>query len=464
MKVLFLLEQIEVLDLLADPSDVNPGVGGTSYLIPQLAHGIYSATKQRRSNQIELALGCWNGRSTQEDYNGIRVVNLKEPINDQCLDQAQEVFDITIATGGALEAIDAGLVKIKTKQIVAWIHHPFDKRKISIAKKHRAHIVSIGAIQYLSNVLYQGRHIHIENLFSQAKIQEAAASSTRKATPLAKNSNTIHIGYMGSLIPSKGVHCVLSNWDSIKAIISARGKSIVLHVIGGSKLYSYEESHPYLPCEIHYGERLEKLIYSHGIKDNEIIFHGVLGEERYQLMADCDLAIVNPDGYGEAFPATILEWLSLGIPPITGNRFGLGDVARYIPELCIKRPKEIAKAITYCLDLEATQFKRLRRKCMRIASLYESKQKHIIGQWIFALECIADTEHTKDQRTQRSKLKYAFQYDEYPTLPMAFQIFYDYLDMLWIELKNMSKQSVRRLNSRLRNIQTTTQAHFRGTP
>lgn len=458
MKVLFLLEQIEVLALLEDPSDVNPGVGGTSYLIPQLAHRIYSETKHRRSNQIELALGCWNGRSTQDDYNGVRVVNLKEPINDQCHDQVEEVFDITVATGGALEAIDTGLAEIKTKQIVAWIHHPFDKRKISIAKKHRAHIVSIGAIQYLSNVLYQGRHIHIENLFGQAKIQEAAASSTRKATPLAKNANTIHIGYMGSLIPSKGLHCVLNNWASIKAIMSARGKSIVLHVIGGSKLYSYEESHPYLPCGIHYGERLEKLINNQGIEDNEIIFHGVLGKERYQLMADCDLAIVNPDGYGEAFPATILEWLSLGVPPITANRFGLGDVAQYIPELCIKKPKHIADAIAYCLDLEVAQFKRLRRKCMRIASLYDSKQKHIIEQWIFALECIADSENANDPRTQGVTQKYAFQYDEYPTLPMTCQIFYDYLDMLWINLKNRSKQSQRRLISKLRNIHRLTQA------
>ena len=39
-------------------------------------------------------------------------------------------------------------------------------------------------------------------------------------------------------------------------------------------------------------------------------------------MKECDIAIFNPRGHGEAFPASILEWMSLSIPVISSLDYG----------------------------------------------------------------------------------------------------------------------------------------------
>ena len=441
MNVLFLLEQVEVLDLLGDPDDVNPGVGGTSYLILQLANRINQEWQHANRNEHEVILGCWVATSQHRHYRGMKVIHIAKDC-DGCPD-----FDIAIATGGALEAIGAGEIAVKSTRLIAWIHHPFDWDKIGLAKKLGAEIVSIGLMQYMSNALIGGRHHHIENIFNATCIRNHAHSTATSTAQEPHDGHIVEMGYMGALIPSKGFHTILEQWDGIRSCLASLNKQPKLHVIGGSTLYSYNQSHPDLPCEREYGTYLKKLMADKAIDDEAITFYGVLGSDRYPIMAKCDLAIVNPEGYGEAFPATILEWLSLGIPTVTSKRFGLSDVASKIPELCLEQPKELGKTIAGLLNLDVHEREELQSRCMAIADLYSSKQAYIVQQWSYLLNGI----HGEILRRGDARCANGRPFNPRITINDGInakqlrQLAEDYLDMLVIRLKRKAKLLAHRL-------------------
>jgi len=432
MKILFLLEQVEVLELLHHPDDPNPGVGGTSYLIPQLAWRLADAWDQLEAGRHRVVLGCWQADSDLKAYHGLEVINLLDPAVSVDLH-----VDVAVATGGALEALDAGQFRLNCGRLVAWIHHPFDWQKLAIARRLNAELVSIGAMQYLSHVLIGGRHHQIENLFSDQAIQRIAEDAVQAAPLDGADPGVLRVGYMGALIPSKGFHCILEQWQAIQRVALERGRSLQVHVIGGSRLYSYQQSHPRLPCDRSYGDRLEHLMRLQGIGRQELVFHGVMGPERYGLMAGCQLAVVNPEGYGEAFPATILEWLSLGVPTITAGRFGLADVARYLPECTIRGPRQLAEVLARVWDLASQPGGRLAAHCRAVARLYSSKQPWILWQWIVLLESLdpalgaANSCHGLNRRPLRS--------DGYPTAQMFGQLLRDYVDMVGLRIKGRLK-------------------------
>ena len=445
MRVLFLLEQVEVLDLLDDPDEGNPGVGGTSYLILQLANRLYQEWKHHAANDHEITLGCWVAPSKCRHYRGMNVFN----ISNQA--KGGHTFDITVATGGALEAIGTGQLIFDTKKLIAWIHHPYDWGKMRLAKRLNAEIVSIGSMQYFSNALIGGRHNRIENIFNASGIRKHLGSREGTGTGQTSSDNCVNIGYMGALIPSKGFHTIIENWDGIKKSTAGVNKKPKLQVIGGSTLYSYAQSHPSLPCELKYGTYIEKLMARKGIGSNDITFHGVMGSNRYQVMAMCDLAIVNPEGYGEAFPATILEWLCLGIPALTSKRFGLSDVASYVPELCLDGPNDLGKKITHILELSPQERTQLECRCKGIADLYSSKQPHIVQQWSYLLSCINENlqKDTGGQSGRKIATDSRMKIDGYPTRRLLGQLIADYLDMALIRLKCKAKSTVDRIRKRI---------------
>ena len=161
-------------------------------------------------------------------------------------------------------------------------------------------------------------------------------------------------------------------------------------------------------------------------------------------MASCDVAIVNPDGYGEAFPATILEWLCLGVPTITPQRFGLSDVATHLPDLCIKRAKDIGERLSYILSLNQQQQLSLQLRCLSVAEFYSAKQSLVLWQWSLLLDSLYErsinqqTSGTDDKRMLRECLGM----DDYPSQYVITQLIRDYLDMQTIRLKRAAKTFV----------------------
>ena len=375
MRVLFLQEQPEVLQRLRQPRDVNPGVGGTSYLACQVAHELHQISLARDLG-LQIHLGCLG--PAPSSFHGIPVVDLEVQINAR-------PWDVVISTGGHLDRLASGRIRVAHQRLIAWIHHPFDADKLRKARALGAEVLSIGKAQYLSNVLLAGEHHHIDNLFCAERIRRAAGWSSGLGMPPPKPApaGKLTVGYMGGLIPSKGFHLLAEQWPGIRRSLEALGIEARLEVIGGSGLYRFDQGHPELPCDQAYGDRLIALLGTE--RHHSVRFHGTLGDERYKLMSDCDLAVVNPDGTGEAFPATVLEWLSLGVPVISSERYGCADAMRLLPALSIDHPNQIGEKVLRLAQDNPVERQRLAQHCARIGSVFSSQQPQIIEQWLLLL-------------------------------------------------------------------------------
>lgn len=375
MKVLFVVEQAEILEKLRDPSGVNPGFGGTSFTTLRLAQELAHCT-DAKTGELEIWLGAEH--STLQTYHDIPVAELT--------DATPTRWDVAILTGGSLDRLNKGELQLEATRLLAWIRHPYDWDKINKARRLKAELVSVGKAQFLSNVVIGGWHHHIDNLFCAERIRKAA-SPQRNPEIVEPPSTAIHpwrVGFMGALVPSKGLHELAQQWPRICALLRSQGQEPRLEVIGGAGLYAFNEGHPRLPCSDSYGNTLERLFGAE--LHRSVQFHGTLGMERYQIMRHCNVAVVNPSGQGEAFPATILEWLALGIPVISSQRYGCADAMQHLPTMSIHHPDEIPKKIDDLIQLSADKLHNLRQHCWRIADLFSSQQPLIVNQWRLLLQ------------------------------------------------------------------------------
>jgi glycosyltransferase involved in cell wall biosynthesis len=107
---------------------------------------------------------------------------------------------------------------------------------------------------------------------------------------------------------TKGLDRVLALWqDNVKP-----GQA-VLHVIGGQGLYGRGGGAP--PQES-------------SVRRPDVVFHGVLGVEKWQVIGRCSYAIHNPLGRTECFPNALIEVLASGLPVVTTFGWGNGDILR----------------------------------------------------------------------------------------------------------------------------------------
>lgn len=377
MEILIVLEQDKILKLMHNTNDVNPGVGGTTYTALRLAYELFLSNK-KKDYGINITLGI--SSSLKEKILGIPTVNIYK--------ENQRLWDCAIITGGTLNNIDSGTLLIKSKKTLAWLRHPFDWDKIKKSKKINAEIISVGKSQYISNFLIKGTHHHIDNLFCSKRIKYAASREVLVNKKIKNDikdhkEKYINIGYMSSLIPSKGFHIVANEWLEIKKLCMEKKIIPRLDVIGGSGLYGFEEGHEFLPCSKEYGDLIYKLIGPEIGKT--VFFHGIMKGERFNLMSKCDLAIVNPSGEGEAFPATILEWYSLGVPVISTLNYGCADAMRYSEEFVIHKFKEIKEKILYFIKLDSDSKGILKKKCISTAALFSANNEYILNQWIMLI-------------------------------------------------------------------------------
>lgn len=369
MKALFVIEQPYILKELQDPKGANPGFGGTSFTALRLVTELANCP-EARCGDLQIWIGVEG--IDLHSYLGIPIAELAN--------SGDQLWDVAILTGGSIDRLHEGKLKLHTKRLLAWIRHPYDWDKIGKARRLNAEMVSVGKSQFLSNVLIGGWHHHIDNLFCAERVRRAAEQPIQLTPATSEEDRSKwRLGFMGALVPSKGFHELAEQWPSICTHLRSRGLDPLMEVIGGARLYTFDEGHPRLPCSESYGNRLESLLGQE--LNRSVRFHGTLGVERYRLMRTCQVAVVNPSGQGEAFPASILEWLALGIPVISSQRYGCADAMQYFPNTSILHPREVEQKIEEIIQLRQNDAERLHQHCERIADLFSSQQTFIISQW-----------------------------------------------------------------------------------
>ncbi len=370
MRILIYLEQSKILEKMINEYQVNPGVGGTTYTTARLAIEIQ---KESDKNNLNFQITLFTKNPIKDKFFNLRVISEK--------DAFQKNWDITLLTGNIIENIYKNKIKLFSKRTFIWTRHPFDKNMVKIAKNLNFELISVGKNQYLSNFSLFGPHNHIDNLFCAKRIRKSAFNNENLLCLQSKKDKTkLRIGYMGALVPSKGFHLIAENWNLISSSLKDIGFTPILEVIGGSDLYDFEKGHKFIPCDKEYGNKIYPYIKNEINKT--IFFHGTLNSNRYKIMKECDIALFNPRGHGEAFPASILEWMALSIPVISCLDYGCADVMAYSRSLVIKNEKEIANKLLEFAMLEKNEREELKKLSYTISNYFSSNQESIIYQWI----------------------------------------------------------------------------------
>ena len=370
MKILIYIEQTKIIESMTSHNQVNPGVGGTTYTSARLAIEIQ---KEANKNNLDFKITLFTKKPKKTKFLNIDVISEK--------DAFKKKWDITLLTGDIIENIYKNKIKINSKRTLIWTRHPFDKNMVKVVRDLKFELVSVGKNQYLSNYLLIGAHNHIDNLFCAKRIRKTAFNDENLLSLKSREDRSkIRIGYMGALVPSKGFHLIAENWHEISSSLKKIGKTAILEVIGGSDLYDFEKNHEFIPCDKEYGNK----IYPHIRNEinKTIFFHGTLNSERYEIMKLCDIALFNPRGNGEAFPASILEWMSLSIPVISCMEYGCADVMTYNKNLIIRNEKEITNKLIKFSMLKEKEKIELKKLSFTISNYFSSKQSFIIYQWI----------------------------------------------------------------------------------
>lgn len=133
-----------------------------------------------------------------------------------------------------------------------------------------------------------------------------------------------YVTYMGALIPAKGFHLLAEQWKHIvKEVPDAQ-----LHVIGSGQLYNKDEKlGKYgVASESYEAQFIPYLLNSDGSLMDSVIFHGTMGNEKYDILRQSAVGVPNPSGETETFCNVAVEMQNVGMPVVTIAGFSFFDV------------------------------------------------------------------------------------------------------------------------------------------
>lgn len=343
----------------------NPGIGGTQFTTIYLA--------------LSLGQMCPSWQIILVNTTEIVLENATSNIKQERLDNIIFFFkglscqtsQVVIASTNLLKEVNPKLLKKTEKNIICWSHHPFDFFAYNLAKTiNLREVVCVGTYQFHSNKHIKSRIQHIQNIFVPPKPIEQKNSGAL----LFDQINIVHIG---ALHPAKGFLEIAKSWNQIKA----RFPNTKLHVIGSSSTYGEKPESDLVPTTLSYAEEILQFIPEQDIQNGEIVFYGNLGEEKFDIIRKCDLAILNPTGFSEAFPASPLECMACGVPVIASDDYGMSDCMRFFPELVIHGQENITDIVEWLVS-DPLRYRELKERSIAVSQWFELQTEQIIIRWI----------------------------------------------------------------------------------
>lgn len=273
----------------------NPGIGGTEYQFLLVSYLL----EQRSSNIIPtLITRCKTSAPHKSIYqvdnlfelceycsaNGIKTIVMNQLVFDEKLfDNYKDIFDI-----------------------VLWDHNGMNLKRLNVvnARKYVKRIVCCGREMM---DMYRDHPATLKStyIYNMQPIQPKEWYKER--IDFSDNHNVV---YMGSIIPTKGFHVLARSWKTvIKHIPDAQ-----LYVIGSGKLYDKNaQLGMYGIAEASYEQQFMKyLIDENGKVLDSVHFLGLLGNEKYEVLGKCKVAVPNPTGDSECLPLTTMEMQLMG--------------------------------------------------------------------------------------------------------------------------------------------------------
>jgi glycosyltransferase involved in cell wall biosynthesis len=344
----------------ADLRDVdagNPGIGGTEYMF------FLVAARLARTHQVTMYVTAAGTHPP-----GIRRVVV------------QDVQEATVAMRLAGEEIlvlresevlpNQRLLKSMTPRVLVWAHNFSNRRTL----KACARLPSIA--RYLCVSREQQLGLRDEVVFRKSDYIFNAVVTSSCPTELQSPTQD-NVFYMGSLVRGKGFHLLARYWaDIVRAVPTAR-----LHVVGTRRLYNEGASlGPLGIASPGYERQLLKYVTEHGRLRKDIVFHGILGADKWRLLREAKVAVTNPTGAGETFCVSAVEFGLLGVPVVTRNAGGPIDIVESgVSGILFDDERELPGAVVGLLRDENRRAAMGRHAMTRVRSRFDIEV--VIEKW-----------------------------------------------------------------------------------
>lgn len=302
-KIAFFLNNHSMLNI--DYSGIlegNPGVAGSEYeflLIPYLL--------EIRDNDIDPYL-CVNFSGNFPHKNVEYTNDLKEAC-DFCMKEGinQIVVDIKYFNHNILKNYENRL------SVLIWAHNnvSYNLLKLFSRLTYIKRIINCGREEmelYRDNIATL-KSTYIYNIFPFKSL------SYYKKRMLSKDNH--NVVFMGSITKEKGFHILARAWKKVLAKVP----DAELFVVGSGRLYnSKARLGKYNIAE----EKYEEMFMPYLVDSKEQIlpsvhFLGLLGDEKYDILGNCKVAVPNPTGFSECLPITSIEMQLMGCSITTIN-------------------------------------------------------------------------------------------------------------------------------------------------
>ncbi len=321
---------------LPRPSLGNPGIGGTEYEFLALAEGLIGA-----ECDLQLLLTAPQAIAGIHDA-AIRVVaSLREGLQAA----ARSGAELLIFRPGFAAEADWAALQGSPIPLVAWFHNLgcHDQGRYEALKTLRRWVLVSGPqLDFFRHSRLSRRAVVIPNLV-------AVPPASRGPRTRQQAAQATDLAYVGAITPFKGFDRLASQWDWIaESCPDAR-----LRVFGGANLYNGGDAaqandqrvRPDLtPYERHCRQLLQR-----GRHSDRVVFEGSQGLERYDVLAQVAVGVVNPSGVDETFCLSAAEFNACGIPVVTARRHALiSTVPEGIAGLLAGNDQELGRC---CVEL-----------------------------------------------------------------------------------------------------------------
>jgi len=261
---------------------------------------------------------------------------------------------------------------------IVWSRHPFDEAlRLPAVRQRYPDVVCVGEHQWHSN-LARGRRTH----FIQEIYLQGTSDPVNPETGPGHPPRAVHVS---SLVRAKGFLEVAKAWPALRRMLPG----LTLEVIGGNKLYGGATEHGLIPANPDFARDILEHIPESDIREGVVRFHGTLGKGKSEIVRRSDFALLNPTGTSEAFPATPLECMSLGVPVIASDDYGMADCMRSFPELSLRNPDGITGRVRWLLADHA-RYRALRRRSLKVAGSFADATAASLGRWHRLLDTLAE--------------------------------------------------------------------------
>ena len=337
----------------SDSLTKNPGIGGSEHYFLVLAERLSRAAGAFVTVLIEGQI------PDSENYVN---PNLNFELYDRTLSLSE--WDVGIFGTGFLT--NRGLSQPLPAKVIAVSHHPHDGhlRKLRGASRPFA-VVNLGRYQHISNSQKGTLHLRIPSFF--------VGQLTATTQDLKTTQNLI--GHISSLHPSKGFHVIAEQWRRVTRLTPGAK----IEVVGGASLYGNAETHPRLPTTQSYGQKLLKIL-GEDLQGETVHFLGRVSGSTDDIVVRWSAALINPNGVGEADPATLRELIRLGVPVISSRKFGLSEYMDYFPETTVSNARAIPKTLARLLG-SPKLMNELRTRSFELAKTLTQRNESIFQAW-----------------------------------------------------------------------------------